>query len=484
MASKLVAEQNISNESRKRRPSPPAIKLLIIDDDPQNLEIISAALQQHHVDITAATDPEEGLELFSRRRPGIVLCDLMMPKLSGMEVLERIVAIDPATEVILMTAHYSTDSAVEAIKKGAADYLTKPIELNRLRSRVATLVDEAEKRFRSAQLDQELVDNYRFCGIIGRSPLMVEMFARIQRVAPHYRTVLVTGATGTGKELVARALHSLSPAAPKQLAVCNCSAVAESLVESELFGYVKGAFTGALQDKAGLFEYANGGTVFLDEIGEMPLNLQAKLLRVLQNHEIQRIGSPAVKKVDLRVVAATHRDLKALVREGKFREDLFYRLAVVQITVPSLSERREDLPLLERHFIERFSAEYKKPVHGLTRRAQAVFSRHAWPGNVRQLENAIANACMMTATEVVDVGDLPESMRAGDTVASSDSQGLMTMEEVQRRHAARVLEELGGNKLRAAEILGISRGTLYRLLRDTAASGEELEVNELPINSN
>ena len=469
MASTLASEQDILDVSKKR----PAIKLLAIDDDPQNLELISEALQQHQVEISTATDPEQGLEIFSRIRPAIVLCDLMMPKISGMEVLERIVSIDPATEVILMTAHYSTDSAVEAIKKGAADYLTKPIELVRLRSRIATLIDEAGLRFRSAQLDQELVDTYRFCGIIGRSPLMLEMFAKIRRVAPHYRSALITGATGTGKELVARALHELSPAASKQFAVCNCSAVSESLVESELFGYVKGAFTGATQDKLGLFEYANGGTVFLDEIGEMPLNLQAKLLRVLQNREIQRVGSPAVRKVDLRVVAATHRDLQALVKEGKFREDLFYRLSAVEITVPSLSQRREDLPLLEHYFIERFSADYNKPVHGMTRRTQALFSRLPWRGNVRELENAIAHACMMTSAGTIDVADLPEGLRATHPSESTDSVDLATMEEIQRRHAIRVLTAVGGNKVRAAEVLGISRGSLYRLIRENGESASK-----------
>lgn len=298
---------------------------------------------------------------------------------------------------------------------------------------------------------------------------MLEMFAKIRRVAPHYRSALITGATGTGKELVARALHDLSPAVSKQFVVCNCSAVSESLVESELFGYVKGAFTGATQDKLGLFEYASGGTVFLDEIGEMPLSLQAKLLRVLQNREIQRIGSPIAKTIDLRVVAATHRDLKRLVKEGKFREDLFYRLSAVEITVPPLSQRREDLPLLEHYFIERFSDEYHKPIDGLTRRVQALFSRHCWPGNVRELENAIANACMMTTTDTIDVADLPQSLRSGQTAESADSMGLVTMEEAQQRHALRVLEAVEGNKVRAAEVLGISRGSLYRLLR---ASGE------------
>jgi len=292
------------------------------------------------------------------------------------------------------------------------------------------------------------------------------MFAKVRRVAPHYRSALITGATGTGKELVARALHELSPAASKQFAVCNCSAVSESLIESELFGYVRGAFTGAQQDKLGLFEYANGGTVFLDEIGEMPLGLQAKLLRVLQNREIQRIGSPAVKKVDFRVVAATHRDLRALVKDGKFREDLFYRLSAIEIGVPSLRQRLEDLPLLEHYFLERFSADYNKPIHGMTRRVQALFSRHPWHGNVRELENAIAHACMMTSGVTIDIADLPEAIRASQTTEDCEVSDLASMEEVQRRHALQVLNAVRGNKVKAAEILEISRGSLYRLLRE------------------
>jgi transcriptional regulator with PAS, ATPase and Fis domain len=301
---------------------------------------------------------------------------------------------------------------------------------------------------------------------------MLEMFSRIRRVAPHYKTALILGATGTGKELVARALHDESPVNAQRFAVWNCAAVVETLFESELFGYVKGAFTGATQDKVGLFEYANGGTVFLDEIGEMPLNAQAKLLRVLQSHEIQRVGSPAVRKVDVRVVAATHRDLRSLVTQGKFREDLFYRISTVPLHVPSLWERREDIPLLQRHFLERFSAEYKKPVRGMTRRAQTLLARYNWPGNVRELENVIANACMMVSGEVIDVADLPEGMKYAASTQASTGYELISMEEVQHRHAMRVLELLEGNKLKAAEVLGISRGSLYRILKSEAASEE------------
>jgi transcriptional regulator with PAS, ATPase and Fis domain len=301
--------------------------------------------------------------------------------------------------------------------------------------------------------------------MIGRSPQMLEVYSLIQRIACHFRVALVMGETGTGKELVARALHRLSPAATGPLAVCNCSAIVETLFESELFGYVKGAFTGATQDKIGLFEYANGGVLLLDEIGDMPLTTQAKLLRVLQTGELHRVGSPVTRKVDVRVVAATNRDLPALVAAKKFREDLYYRLSMVEIKLPPLSLRKEDLPLLQRHFVMRFRAQFNKPIRGLTRRAQALLAAHTWPGNVRELENVIGHASLMAEGEVIDVGDLPETLRTPST--PSDSEGpLLTLAELDRQHARRVLERVGGNKVRAAEILGISRATLYRLLAE------------------
>jgi transcriptional regulator with PAS, ATPase and Fis domain len=281
-------------------------------------------------------------------------------------------------------------------------------------------------------------------------------------VAPHFRNVLVLGATGTGKELVARALHRLSPVASKQLAVCNCSALVETLMESELFGYVRGAFTGATQDKVGLFEYANGGTVFLDEIGDLPLPAQAKLLRVLQNQEVQRVGSPAARKIDVHVIAATHRDLRALVKEGQFREDLYYRLSMVELHLPRLRDRKEDFPLLLRHFTQKFAAAYNKPIRGITRRAQALLARYSWPGNVRELENVLGNACMMVAGCVIDANDLPSYLTAG--TASLQQDGLLTLEEIQKRHVLHVLEQVGNNKARAADILDISRATLYSFL--------------------
>jgi DNA-binding NtrC family response regulator len=446
-----------------QKPINTLLTLLAIDDEPHVLELISEALRQEGLEIITANEPEAGLKLFFERRPQVVITDFMMPKLNGMEILQKIVAVDPGVEVILMTANYSTDLAVEAIQKGACDFVTKPLDVQRLRSRVKQLLADAELRRRTLQLDHDLLANYEVEGMIGRSPLVLDVTAKLRRVAPHFRSVLLTGQTGTGKELAARALHRFSPGASKPFAVCNCSAIVDTLFESELFGYVRGAFTGATQDKIGLFEFANGGTVFLDEIGELPLGAQAKLLRVLQNQEVQRVGSPATRKIDVRVVAATNRDLRAMVAEKRFRDDLYYRLAMVEVTLPRLADRKEDLPLLQRHFVERFAAQYRKEISGITRRGQALLARYYWPGNVRELENVIGSACMLAQGPAIDINDLPEHVRTG-TASDPDEDDMASLEAVEHRHVLRVLAAVDGNKNRAAEILGISRATLYNIL--------------------
>ena len=437
------------------------VSLLVIDDNPGSLELLSNALAQPGLEILTASNPEEGLDLFCDRHPQIVLTDLIMPHMTGMEVLERIMEIDPGTDVILMTAHYSTESAVEAVKKGATDYLNKPISIGPLRERIGKLVEEARKRQRSLQLEDELRTHSEFEGIVGRSPQMWEMFSRIRRVAPHFRALLITGETGTGKDLVASAIHKLSPAASGRYVVLNCSAVVETLFESELFGHVKGSFTGATHDKPGLFEHAHGGTLFLDEIGDMPLATQAKLLRVLQNQEVQRVGALSARKVDVHVIAATNHDLRAAISEKRFREDLYYRLSMVEVQTPRLAERKEDLPLLQRHFVVRFAAQYRKEIRGLTQRAQIRLSQHSWPGNVRELENVLGHAAMMTMSDTIDVQDLPAYLQAsaGHTeqadVSIPASDG--TLEGQERLLIMRALETAGGNQSQAARILRISR---------------------------
>jgi DNA-binding NtrC family response regulator len=448
------------------------LTLVAIDDDPDLLALISAALgAEEDLELLTLADPREALDVIRRRRPQIVLVDLMMPGVSGMDVLERIVELDPATDVVLMTAHYSTESAVESIKKGACDYLNKPFTREQLRVRLAPLIADAKRRRHAQQLDEEMLEACRFEGIVGRSPIMHEVFSRIRRAAPYFRTVLITGASGTGKELVAQAIHRLSPASRGPFTVCNCAAIPESLLESELFGHVRGAFTSATNDKPGIFEAAHGGTLFLDEIGEMPVAAQAKLLRAVERQEVQRVGSNVTRRVDVRIVCATNRNLQREMEMKNFREDLFFRVSMLEIKLPSLAERREDLPLLVRHFVHRFARQYAKPIEGITRRVEAAILRHPWTGNVRELENVIGYACMMTESTRLDACDLPPSFSApvssgGDTAREVE---LISLDELERVHARRVLDAVGGDKLRAADILGVSRATLYRLLPARAA---------------
>ncbi|HTA56716.1 MAG TPA: sigma-54 dependent transcriptional regulator [Candidatus Baltobacteraceae bacterium] len=442
----------------------PRVPLLAIDYDAANLQLIRDALEDAPLEIHTASDPQSGLEAFKSIRPRIVLVDLMMPIMSGMDLLERMLRKDPGVEVILMTGHYSTDSAVVAIKKGARDFLDKPLNLQKLRARISDLLAELREKEAAFKLERQMMDVFQFEGMIGRSPLMLDVFAKIRRVAPHFQTVLITGPTGTGKELVARSLHNLRNAGSGPFAVCNCAAVVDTLFESELFGYVKGAFTGASEDKIGLFEYANRGTVFLDEIGELPLPAQAKLLRVLQEKEVHRVGSPVPRKVDVRVLAATNRDLTALVKEGKFREDLYYRLGMIEISMPRLADRKEDLQFLERFMLERYAKQYGKTINGITRRAQNCLAAYSWPGNVRELENVLSLAVMMAQDNLIDLDDLPKTLLAPESEAGVHGQKLLTLEELQFVHLQRVLEHVKGDKTRAAEILGVSRSTLYNLL--------------------
>lgn len=440
------------------------LKVLVVDEASDTFQFISEALSSEPLQLFWAPTISSAVEHFERIRPRIVLADFAMPGTDGLELMDRFLAADPGTDFVLMADRNLDETALDAIRRGASECLYKPLEIEKLQLCVHLLVEQALERERAQRLEQQSVQAFQFQGMIGRGPLMLEVFHKIRRIAPHFRTVLVTGATGTGKELVARALHNLSPAPSAPFAVCNCSALVETLLESELFGYVKGAFTGANRDKQGIFEYANGGTVFLDEIGELPLAAQAKLLRVLQNQEVQRVGSPAPQRVNVRIVAATHRNLRKMVADGRFREDLFYRLSVVDIALPCLADRKEDLPLLLRHFLQIYTALFKKEVVGMTRRAQLRLFAHNWPGNVRELENAISSSCIMAVGTVIDLADLPESFRTPEPRFEPEEEELLTLEELQLRHLVRVLNRVQGNKARAAEILGVGRNTIYHML--------------------
>lgn len=441
--------------------SDPLYSVLVIDADVGVSEGFRRSLLGLPIAVLTANDLAEGIVSYRRFLPQVVLLDSALD--DGKVPPHDLFAGDSALDIVLMTDRWSQAGALDAVARGASDLLAKPLDFVHVRQLLSAFVSEAETRRRTHQLDNELLEAFQFEGMVGRSPRMLEVFSRVRRVAPLFQTALITGATGTGKELIAKALHHLSPRSREKFVVCNCSALTETLLESQLFGHVKGAFTDATHDRAGLFEYANRGTLFLDEIGELSLAAQAKLLRILQSQELQRVGSPVTSTVDVHVIAATNRNVRELASKGQFREDLFYRLSMIEIQLPPLADRKEDLPLLQQHFLRHFSVKYDKELRGISRRAQILLTRHPWPGNVRELENVIGNACIMAEGKIVSDGDLPEAIRV--QMARPDGRvGFMTLEEVQSRHLEYVLKGVDGNKARAAQILGVSRATVYDML--------------------
>lgn len=396
----------------------------------------------------------------------MAVVDLRMPEIGGIEVLRAIRSADPECQVVLMSGDATIDSAVEAVKLGAIDYLTKPFDIGRLKGLMRTVHDDFERRRKLLAADREIAENAEFCGMIGRSSAMQELFSLIRRLGPHVRTALITGETGSGKELVARALYENGPRRGNRFVPINCSAVVESLFESELFGHVRGAFTGATDNKTGLFELADGGTIFLDEVGELPLGVQAKLLRALENGEIQRVGSLQSKRVDVHVLAATNRDLHAEVAAGRFRSDLLYRLNTVELRVPALRERREDIPYLTAALIRHSTTRLSRKVIGTTPGAERALATAAWPGNVRELRNVIERACILADTEFITEQDLNliERVAPGPTQAGSGDRDDGSLSTLERNHIVDVLKQTNGNKLLAAKILGLDRRALYRRL--------------------
>ncbi len=394
----------------------------------------------------------------------LVLTDIKMADMDGMAVLKRFKEFSPETPIILLTAFGAIESAIEAIKGGAYDYISKPFKKNEVLLTIRRALDQRRLLCENLRYRQELRDRYQFSNIIGSSRAMIDVYKLVARVANGRSTVLLQGESGTGKELIARAIHYNGPRVDAPFVAVNCAALAESLLESELFGYEKGAFTGASAVKIGLFEEATGGTILLDEVGDMSPALQAKLLRVLQEQEIRRVGGDKSIPVDVRVLASTNRDLWSMVRKAQFREDLYYRLNVVTITLPPLRDRREDIPMLAYHFMHKCAAANRRPVVGISPKALVVLQQASWPGNVRELEHTIESAVVMTSHEIIMPDDLPVALRESAPVAAtSEFPDLVTLEEMEKQYLIKVLKETQGNKAQAAKILGIDRRTLYRM---------------------
>jgi two-component system response regulator HydG len=456
----------------------------VLDQNPEQLQQLAGWIEELGYQALPTADPEEALEMVRLGRCGLVLADLRRTELDTYGFVERALRNDPGARVIVMSDGYTQESAREALQRGAMDFLPKPVDPKRLKE---TLEEEAalyDRRRRVGELEDRLLENLEFHGMVGRSPAMLNVFDFARKVARHSGSALVTGEPGTGKEVLARAIHQRSPARQQQLAVCDCSALTDSALQSQLFGHQRGSFAGATETRAGMFEGANGGTVLLDEVGETSRAMQGKLLRVIQNRETQRLGSREVLPVQVRVIAASHGDLRADVLAGRFREDLYNRLSSMQVRIPALEERLGDIPLLAQYFLKKYNQVYGKKIGGLTRRAQAVLLQHRWPGNVRELENVISSACITAGEDFIDLRDLPDSLqrlRGMSRPAAED--GMLSLDEVRKAHIARVLHVCHGNRLRAARVLGIGRTSLYRYLKrdsepDASVSGNRPARND------
>jgi DNA-binding NtrC family response regulator len=446
--------------------------LLVADDDPVARDLLVEVLTAEGYRVQAAAGGEECVRLAAAAPFDLALVDLRMPGLDGLEVLHRLTALQPPVPVLILTAFATIETAIETIRAGAWDYLSKPFRIEEIKLVVGRALDAQRLVRENLQYRRQLDARYGLENLVGQSPEMVAIYKLVARLAALDTTVLIQGETGTGKELVARAIHQASPRAARPLVVVDCTALPETLFESELFGHERGAFTGAAASRRGLLETADGSTCFLDEIGELSRALQAKLLRVLHDRVIRRVGGNDPIPVDVRIIAATNRDLKKMVEEGTFREDLYYRLNVVTLSTPPLRERRGDIPLLAQHFLEKYARAAGKAASGFARETLALLTAHAWPGNVRELEHVVERAVALSSSDLLLPDDLPAEVRTVASPRPAAPPDRLTLEEMKRWYVARVLEEVGGNKVRAAEILAIDRRTLYRILARESEADE------------
>lgn len=450
--------------------------ILVVDDDQAHAEALADALEMDGYRCDVVDGGAAGVARMDTHTYDAVLTDLVMTDRDGLDVLKEAKQLLPDAVVLLITGHASVETAVDAMRHGAEDYLPKPVNLTELRAKLSKALekvrlrqDNQELQRQNQELRRQLDKRFGFDGILGHSPQMLRVFEVLGQVAPTVATVLILGESGTGKELVAAALHQNSARAGQNFVAVNCAAMSEGLIESELFGHKKGAFTGAVADKEGRIAFADGGTLFLDEVGDMPLATQAKLLRVLETREVMQVGGNEARKVDVRLVAATNRDLRTMVESGEFREDLLFRLQVVTVNLPALRDRAGDVPLLIDHFVSHFSKEHSRPVDGVSPEARALLVRHDWPGNVRELRNAIENMVLLARGEILTVDDVPESVHGGSsrsgTTGGYELAG-RSLAEVERALIASNLELMEGNRQKTAQVLGMGERTLYRKIKE------------------
>jgi len=465
-------------------PAAPPIRVLVVDNDEALARAMEESLAKVGYEVVVATSGPEGARRIETDTFDIVITDLVMNDVDGMEILARARQALPDAEVILVTGHATVPKAVEAMQQGAFNFLEKPISAARLRAICEKAADAVRLKRQNLELRERLDERFGFEGIIYASPQMQAVIDRLKRIAPTDATVLISGESGTGKELIAQAIHQNSPRKGKRLVALNCAAVAENLVESELFGHVKGAFTDAHSDRIGAFEYANGGTLFLDEVGDMPMSTQIKLLRVLEEHQITRVGDNKPIRVNVRVISATNRSLEELVAQGKFRNDLYFRLKVVTVHLPPLRARREDIIPLADHFRRQFARRHHKPIKGISPVVSKRLFTYDWPGNVRQLRNAIETMVVLDCDGILDVDDLPPELADSPPTLSATGDGAAqeligkSMDEIERWAIEQTLKLTNGNREEAARILGIGARTLYRKLEKYQSQGDTASASQ------